>query len=166
MPDWSAQNDVLADENGRTVVAILCITERVIADSGKVSGTVAINLAIFMGEVYIGSIVICLMDRKAAGIRVMPMESAAWCREKRLRQMRARAPIIQYGWEYARLKTTGEIGTIIGIDQSCCDEILQDLVLVCIGKPCTMLNTRVRISNCVECFPAKVTILNPLGLID
>src|SRR5262245_43283287 len=83
MPDRSAQNDVLADKDGRTaVVLVQCVSKRITADGGKILRAMAINPAVFARQVYACSVVVGLMDRKATRVRMMPVENASRGREE------------------------------------------------------------------------------------
>src|SRR5579872_7383047 len=89
-----------------------------------------IYLAIFIGQVDIGSVVVGFMHRQSAGIRMMPASYAAGSGKEPLRQVRAGAAIVQQGREDTGLESARNAGAIGRIDQPRADQALQNAVFI------------------------------------
>src|SRR5262249_22645633 len=162
------KNDVFADEDCRLVVFVLILTlgvcKRIPADRGEAAGGMSIDFAVLMGKVHVGRIVVGLVNRQSARIRMMSVEDAAGSGKKSLRKMRAGASLAQHRRKNAGFQSAGKGGAIVHVDQARGDEILQNLVLVAISESCPVLNAGVRVADCVKRLLAKLGIANFFSL--
>src|SRR5215475_361128 len=105
------------------------------------TAAVPIDFAVFRCEVHISGFVISLMNRQAAGIRVVAENrSASRSGEKLLRELRASLPIV-YEWrENAGFHAANYAGCISGIHEILGREFRNNCVFLRICQVRTMTN--------------------------
>ena len=119
-----------------------------------------INLAVFGRQMLIRHVIIGFVNDQATRIRMMAeYGSASRCRKKRLRQLWAGRIVIQDGRENAGLEAADDSRRVRRIHQPLCNQSLNNGVLLRFRQVLAVLETGIRILQCVEGFFSELVVL-------
>src|SRR5262249_37181178 len=118
VPQWCSKDQIFIYENVEVGVGFRPGAAQVVAIDGgeQPGGAVAVNFAIFVGEMNVGDIVVGFMHHQSARIRVVANDGrAARRREKRLGELRAGGPVINESGKDSGLRAANNACGIGGV---------------------------------------------------